>query len=184
MQKVEKSILKPAALETRIIPNGVDLSVFHPADKRFARTSIGIQPDTKVILFAATNVRKNIFKDFKTMRSAIAQISEHSQGQNIVFIVLGEEAPSEHIGQTEIRFVAYQNDPQVVARYYQAADVFIHAARADNFPTTILEALACGTPVVATAVGGIPEQIVDGETGFLVPPGDAQAHGGSDWSNS
>ena len=56
-------------------------------------------------------------------------------------------------------------------RYYQAADIYIHAAKADNFPNTVLEALACGTPVIATDVGGIPEQIDDGKTGFLVPPG-------------
>jgi glycosyltransferase involved in cell wall biosynthesis len=74
-----------------------------------------------------------------------------------------------------VRFVEYQTDPRAVARYYQAADVYVHAARADTFPNTILEAQACGTPVVATAVGGIPEQIDDGRTGLLVPPGDAAA---------
>jgi glycosyltransferase involved in cell wall biosynthesis len=175
MQKVEKSILKLGAVETRIIPNGVDISIFQPADQRIARSSVGIQQDTKVVLFAANNGRENIFKDYNTMQSAIALIEKHLQGQKMIFIVLGTDDPPERIGQIEIRFVPYQQDPKVVARYFQAADVYIHAARADNFPTTILEAMACGTPVVATAVGGIPEQISDGETGFLVPQGDAQA---------
>jgi glycosyltransferase involved in cell wall biosynthesis len=75
-----------------------------------------------------------------------------------------------------------------VARYCQAADVYLHLARADTFPTTVIEALACGTPVVATAVGGIREQIcnlpgvltatdaddVPDATGVLTPPGDAE----------
>ena len=67
----------------------------------------------------------------------------------------------------------FQKNPELVAAYYQAADIYLHAARADTFPNTVLEALACGTPVVATAVGGIPEQIVDGKTGFLTQPEDA-----------
>jgi glycosyltransferase involved in cell wall biosynthesis len=78
-----------------------------------------------------------------------------------------------------------------MAQAYQAADVYLHAARADTFPLTVLEALACGTPVVATATGGIPEQVRslrtsaaarDAEglpetapTGILTPPGDAAA---------
>jgi len=90
----------------------------------------------------------------------------------------GEAAPPERIGGVAIRFVPYLKDPRKVARYYQAADLYLHPARADTFPTTILEALACGTPVVASAVGGIPEQVVEGKTGFLVPVGDAPALAG------
>ena len=54
-------------------------------------------------------------------------------------------------------------------------DIYVHPTRADTFPTTVLEALACGVPVVASEVGGIPEQVVEGKTGFLVPVGDALA---------
>jgi glycosyltransferase involved in cell wall biosynthesis len=61
-----------------------------------------------------------------------------------------------------------------VANYYQAVDIYVHAAKAETFGLAITEALACGTPVVATAVCGIPEQINHGETGFLVPQGNAE----------
>jgi glycosyltransferase involved in cell wall biosynthesis len=94
---------------------------------------------------------------------------------DILFLALGQAGPEERIGPAVVRFVPYQTDPKAVAGYYQAADVYVHAARADTFPNTVLEALACGIPVVATAVGGIPEQVEDGRTGFLVPVGDAPA---------
>jgi glycosyltransferase involved in cell wall biosynthesis len=174
MEEAEQSILIPGAVEIKIIPNGVDLTIFQPNDKRATRASLGIQKDTKVILFAVKKGH-HIIKDYPTLQSACTQIAERLQDQNLIIIDLGEKASIERIGRTEIRFVAYQKDPKNLALYYQAADVFIHAARADTFPTTILESLACGTPVVATEVGGIPEQISDGKTGFLVPPGDARA---------
>ena len=78
------------------------------------------------------------------------------------------------IGQAEIRHLPYETEPRRVALHYQAADVYLHAAFVETFPLAVLEALACGVPVVATAVGGIPEQIVDGEVGFLVGKDDAQ----------
>ena len=93
----------------------------------------------------------------------------------------------------ELRFVPYRMDLAEVASFYRAADVYLHAAKAENFPTTILEAMATGLPVVATAVGGIPEQVrslagapgawsgaadgPDGATGVLVAPGDAAGMG-------
>ena len=174
MKKVEKSILAPAIMEARVIPNGVDLTIFHWSDRKEARAALDISQDAKMLLFTANGIRNNPWKDYQTMRAAIALVAERLQSQQVLFIALGEDAPPERIGRAEIRFIPYQKDPHIVARYYQAADVYIHAARADTFPHTVLEALACGTPVVATAVGGIPEQVEDGITGFLVPPKDAE----------
>jgi len=189
MEKVKESLLIEGAAECRVIPNGVSLSIFHPADKRIVRASLNIPQGARVLLFAATNIRRNVFKDYQTIKSAITLLADRLRGQDVRLIALGEDAPVETIGSSEVRFVPYQTDPGVVAQYYEAADVYVHAAHAEVWGLAITEALACGTPVVATAVGGISEQVkavdwpgtsaglkkysLEEATGFLVPAGDA-----------
>lgn len=173
MDKVNQSMLKPAIVESRVIPNGVNLRIFHPADQIEARRELGLPINIKILLFTANGIRKNIWKDYNTLQSALMELTKAET--KVLCIALGEKAPRELIGNIEIRFVPYQKDTGKVARYYQAADLYVHPARADTFPTTVLESLACGTPVVASDVGGIPEQIMEGRTGCLVPVGDARA---------
>ena len=66
----------------------------------------------------------------------------------------------------------YERDISRVASYYRASDIYLHPARADTFPTAVLESLACGVPVVATAVGGIPEQVTSlwASNNSAIPP--------------
>ncbi len=170
-------MLALAMMEGRVIPNGIDMSIFQPGDKKAARQALKLPLDANILLFAANTIRDNVYKDYHTIRSAIERLAYSATSQQpLLFLALGDTNPDEHIGEhTTIIFLPHQNDPHIVARYYQASDVFVHATKSDTFPTTILETLACGTPVVATAVGGIPEQIDDGKTGFLTPPGDAEA---------
>jgi glycosyltransferase involved in cell wall biosynthesis len=172
MDKVNQSILKPAIVASKVIPNGVDLNIFHPANQKDARVELGLPTDVKILLFVADGIRRNIWKDYRILQSTLSEIA--NSGMKVLCLALGEDAPSEYLGKIEIRFVPYIRDPRIVSRYYQAADMYVHPARAETFPNTILEALACGTPVVASAIGGIPEQIIEGKTGFLVPSGDAQ----------
>ena len=194
MDKVKPSILARALVGTRVIPNGVDQNLFHRGDKPGAREALGLPSDHKILLFVAHGILRNPFKDFATMKAAIELLAHRPFEQKILFIALGEEPQTERIGRAELRFVPYQSDPEVVARYYQAADLYLHVANVETFPNTVIEALASGTPVVATAVGGIPEQVKglrgvselrageprwnehgsDEATGFLAPSGDAQ----------
>ncbi len=174
MNQVHQSILRFALVESRVIPEGVDLAVFRPhPDKEALRTELGLPLDRPILLFAASGIRSNPFKDYATLRGAFEIIAHRRSAAPVLLLALGESGASEIVQGSEIRFVPFLSDPGQVARYYQAADLYLHAARADTFPSTVLEALACGTPVVATTVGGIGEQIQDGQTGFLTPPGNA-----------
>ena len=192
LEEIEQSLAAAGIVESRIIPYGVDLSYFYPSDRRIVRARLDIPDQTKVLLFTANGVRRNRFKDYETIRAAVAQVSEDMQSQDVLFIALGEDSPAEQIGSSEVRFIPYKTDIGLVATYFQAADLYLHAANADTFPNVVLEALACGTPVIATAVGGIPEQIkgltdtgmpiskwnqfgADEATGVLVKAGDASA---------
>lgn len=177
MNKVAASMLAPGTIARRVIPNGVDLGVFRPAPKAEARRDLGIEEDVAVVLTVANGGRRNRFKDVPGLEQAMGIASQRLAGKKLMLFVLGERADPEEHGSLAVRFAGFEHDQARVARHYQAADVYAHAARpeAENFPTTILEAFACGAPVVATEVGGIPEQVREGVTGHLVPSGDPEA---------
>jgi len=175
MDRVQRSILKP--IEGRVIHNGVDLKLYHPESRSKIRSLLNLPHDAFILLFAASNLKSNPFKDYKMMLDTIALLATADlQGLPIVLLALGsQDEKEERLGSIKIKHIPFQSDPAIVAQYFQAADLYLHAAKSENFPNVILEAFACGTPVIATAVGGILEQIDNGVTGFLVPPGDSSA---------
>lgn len=174
MNMVNKSILQPSLGDSRVIPYGMDISVFNANGENDSRVALGIARNSKVVLLLGDSKRK-VWKDYSTMHMAIKRLmdSENKLSDLVVISVGGDVREPERFENGEIRYVPFQANMHVIASYYRAADVYIHAATEDNFPNAVLESLACGTPVVATAVGGISEQIKDAETGFLVPKGDA-----------
>lgn len=167
MNKVKESILAPAMIEGRVISNGVDVQVFHPGDRQKARSHLGLPADQPILLFVANGIKNNPFKDYETLRTAIAFIGNMSV-QPIHFVALGEHGQTEQLGQATVHYIERTTNIDIVANYFQAADIYVHASKAETFPNTILEAMACALPVIASNVGGISEQVVDGVTGLLV----------------
>ncbi len=182
---VRQSMLAPAMIEGRVIPNGVDLNIFRPADRTRARAELGLPQDAPVVMLTTGSLR-SMWKDDATLIRTIELTRRDGRTPQPCFVAVGRESAVPKSATGDVRIVPFQHDPRLVARYCQAADVYLHASRADNAPLSILEALACGTPVVATRVGGIAEQIraldpgshdgLGGDaTGMLVPPRDAAA---------
>lgn len=173
MDRVEKSMLFRAIKGSRVIPNGIDLEMFSPGDSEASRQKLALPLDARIILASANGIRHNPFKDYEMLRATLEKVRELSNRKSLICVVLGQEGPAETIGAVRVLSVPYQSEEAMVVHYYRAADVYLHPTKADTFPTTILESMACGTPVVASAVGGVNEQIVDGITGYLVPPGNS-----------
>jgi glycosyltransferase involved in cell wall biosynthesis len=173
LNQVKKSGL--IGVDYHVIENGIDLSVFNPGNRAKARADIGLPSTAKVIMFAANGVKKNPWKDYKTMEDAIVYLAKYYKRRKLIFLCVGEQNETEKIGDNiTVKFLGFVQDSHLMAKYYRCADVYIHAAKAESSCKTVTEALACGIPIVVTAVGGIPEQINDGINGFLTRPGDSQ----------
>lgn len=168
MDKVRTSML--SGVHYRVIPNAIDLTVFHPVDQNEARRQLDLPSDAKIVLLIA----QNMFKDYRVMEEALGRLDD-KDCSSLLFICLGKDGEGKKVGRGKMLFPGFERDPSRMAQYYSAADVFIHAAKAEAFGKAVTEAMACGTPVVATATGGIPEQLEDGQMGFLVPVGDSYA---------
>jgi len=164
------------ANRTWIIPNGIDTDRFspRPADPRL-RASLGLQPQHRVVvLVAALRPEKN----HELLLQAVPIIlAEWPQTR---FLIVGDGPRRDELQQLARRFgvdhaVIFTGNRDDVPDVLGCADVAVLCSHMEANPLAVLEALACEKPVVATAVGSVPLHVREGETGFLVPPGDAQA---------
>ena len=170
LERAKKSILTPAIEEAFVIPNGVDVDRFFPKDRSEARVRLGFLKDERIILFVGNRVKSNKWRVWDWMRKSALEASR-IMGKPLHFVCVGEALPDEVEENVKISFYPFNESPEVLVDFYCAADFYFQLSRLDNFPTTILEAMSCGLPVVSTRVGGIPEQVIEGENGFLVDPG-------------
>lgn len=171
MDEMDKSIMSPSVRLRKVINNGVDTAHFQPKVRRDIRKELNIPEDALVLLYVVNSqMKENPYKDYDTIHRALQRLESSYDGTaKIYFIGLGQEAETEHSGKVTRLFFPYQKELSDIAAFFQAADLYLHAARAENYPNVVMEALSCGTPVVATEVGGVPEQIIEGKTGWVVP---------------
>ena len=155
-----------------LIPYGLDVETFAPRDRLHARSVLGVPADAAVVLFVA-DIVTNRRKGFAVLAEALAGLS---RPPNLFLLSLGSGTPALSAGMPHIHFGHVAGD-RLLSVIYSAADVFVIPSLQDAFPQTALEAIACGTPVIGSAVGGIPDIVRPGVTGYLVPPRDARALG-------
>jgi glycosyltransferase involved in cell wall biosynthesis len=163
----------PAARVT-VIPNGVDTTKFAPLrDVSAVRRELGIDVDAPVAgIVAALRPEKNHELFLEMARRIVRQLPTAR------FIVVGDGLCREGLEQraaemglaSSVLFVGSRND---VPRILAAMDVFALTSHMEANPISILEAMSVGRPVVSTNVGSIHEVVTDGETGYLIPAGDA-----------
>src|SRR5713226_2362355 len=166
-EEVKRSPLL-SRFDRSVIPYGLDLEVFQARDRRFSREVLGIPQDAKVILFVSNGLHVHL-KGFKHL---IGAMEEMDAASGIFLLCLGFGAPPE-LERFPHAHIASINEDRALSMVYSAADVFVLPSLADNLPNTMLEAMACGTPVAAFAAGGIPEAVRPGVTGLLARVGDA-----------
>jgi D-inositol-3-phosphate glycosyltransferase len=171
----------------RLVPCGVDAERFHVVPRDHARRAIGLPVEEFLVLQLGRLVPRKGVDD--AIRAIARLLDEH--GIRARLLVVGGDGETPDPGATpeigrlqrlarelgvddQVTFVG-RRDRDALRLYYSAADVFVSLPWYEPFGMTPLEAMACGTPVVGSAVGGIKYSVVDGQTGFLVPPHDPGA---------
>ena len=157
-----------------VVPCGVDLDLFSPMEKARARRALGLRDTERIILFVG---RIEPLKGIDVLISAAAQLHED---ENFRVLIVGGDARAE-AEVAQLRALAERLDVDhhvsfvgAVAHdefplYYNAADVSVEPSYYESFGLVAVESMACGTPVVASRVGGLASTISDGETGYLIP---------------
>lgn len=140
-----------------------------------SRESLGVPEGVPLLVSAGALVGH---KDHATLLDAMAEVRKHSPDARL--LILGEgplrsdlEALIQRLGLTQlVQLLGHRDDAPAVLR---AADIYVSSSWSEGLGTSVLEGLACGIPVVAAEAGGIPEIVLDGETGWLVPNRNAGA---------
>ena len=181
-QRVKAQYSFPAE-KISLLYTPVDTSMFYPATKKEQRDILGLHPDAQLVIYHGQILID--YKGLDVLMQAWGYLCQKYPDRNIglVLVGTGRDAPdfSKLLSVSQLRQVKWVNewiqDRNVIRRYLSSADIYVCPSRGDAFPLAMVEAMACGLPVVASEVNGIADILEGGEKsgGVLVPPGDARA---------
>ena len=167
-----------ARARTRVIRNGVDLAAFKPAtaaERATARRSLGLPADAVAVAFVGRVAEE---KGVDVLLEAWRRV-EHADlvGQGRLLLAGdGERAPKfRELARSGLQRAVFLGRVADVRSLLGAVDIMVLPSRSEGLSNAVLEAMAMAVPILATRIGGLEEQVEDGVTGVLVPPGDADA---------
>ncbi len=168
-----------------IIPPGVDLSHFYEIPSDEAKLFVGLKPDNRMILFVG---RIEPLKGVDTLIRAMSSLDANKQGRPVHLAIIGGEPEAspldmsaemtklqqlcDDLGLDQSVVFLGKRRQDTLPYYYSAAEVVVMPSHYESFGMVALEAMACGTPVIASDVGGLGFLVQDGVTGFTVPNGE------------
>lgn len=158
-----------------VVPNAVPSDTFRPGQRERVRDALGIPEGDRVILFGADSV-ETVRKGYSCLLEAMRRLPREIGGGRVALATFGggKSEPPPGFDGPFYNLGSLSGDAQV-ALAYSAADLFALPSLEDNLPNTVLEAMSSGVPVAAFDVGGVPDMVVPGETGFLAAPRDVDA---------
>lgn len=156
-QSIHSSIL--GKFQHHYIPNGIDTNFFKPYDKNEARVKLDLPQEKKIILFVAEHLEDKR-KGLTYLHEALSLINQ----ENVMLLTIGNGSITTNHKVKNLGFISDINKLPLI---YAAADVYVIPSIEDNLPNTVLESIACGTPVVGFNIGGIPDMITDNINGLL-----------------
>jgi glycosyltransferase involved in cell wall biosynthesis len=161
-----------------LILTPIDTDIFRPIDRATACRAAELDAARRHLLFVGR--LDDYVKRVSALIESFSAVAGAAPDADLLIVGDGRERPdleqlAEQKAPGRVRFIGWVSEPARLAAFYNAAECLALPSRREGFPTVVGEAMACGTPVVAARVGGVGELVVDGETGWFLPPGDDEA---------
>lgn len=154
--------------EIYVIPNAVDTDRYKPVPKNIARTIYNLPQDKMLIMFSAFAATSHPRKGGHLLVPALERIVRDSGKTEIELVIVGASQPEVPINfGVPVHYMGHFSDEISQAVLYSAADVLVAPSMQENLSNTVVEALSCGTPVVAFNIGGMPDMIAHKTNGYL-----------------
>ncbi len=141
-----------------VVPNTIDLTIFKKGDKQLARQQLGISVDIKVVLLNGKYFPQNAYRDFEKV---LTVLNFYKERKDVVFIFAGTANVKELTAFENVRQLEFVVNPETMALWYQAADVFFHPAKAESQGLSVMEALACGLTVLASNLSAYKDKPIE-----------------------